>query len=192
MKYKDIKSPNDLLMFMKENFLYGYIDKNGKKHYPEDKDFNLYWYDNYSLSSFDDVINNKIGNCWDLVEFERKWFLDNGYEVNTFYEMVVLDYNNNYPTHSFLTYKDNNKYYWFEYADLANIGIHEFNSEKELIDYQITKYISFLKNEFNIKEKELSKIRLYNFLKTTEKLSAREYIDFVTSGKSIKNSVVDK
>ena len=58
MKYKDIKSPNDLLMFMKENFLYGYTDKNGKKHYPEDKDFNLYWYDNYSLSSFDDVINN--------------------------------------------------------------------------------------------------------------------------------------
>ena len=100
--------------------------------------------------------------------------------------MVILDYNNNYPTHSFLTYKDNNKYYWFEYADLANIGIHEFNSEKELIDYQITKYISFLKNEFNIKEKELSKIRLYNFLKPTEKLSAREYIDFVTSGKSIK------
>ena len=186
MKYKDIKSQNDLLMFMKENFSYGYTDKNGKKHYPEDKDFNLYWYDNYSLSSFDDVINNKIGNCWDLVEFERKWFLDNGYEVNTFYEMVILDYNNNYPTHSFLTYKDNNKYYWFEYADLANIGIHEFNSEKELIDYQITKYISFLKNEFNIKEKELSKIRLYNFLKPTEKLSAREYIDFVTSGKSIK------
>ena len=37
--------------------------------------------------------------------------MDNGYEVNTFYEMVVLDYNNNYPTHSFLTYKDNNKYY---------------------------------------------------------------------------------
>lgn len=186
MKYKDIKSPNDLLMFMKKNFLYGYTDKNGKKHYPEDKDFNLYWYDNYSLSSFDDVINNKIGNCWDLVEFERKWFLDNGYEVNTFYEMVVLDYDNSYPTHSFLIYKDNNKYYWFEYADLANIGIHEFNSEKELIDYQITKYISFLKNEFNIKEKELSKIRLYNFLKPAEKLSAREYIDFVTSGKSIK------
>lgn len=187
MKYKDIKSPNDLLMFMKKNFSYGYTDKNGKKHYPEDKDFNLYWYDNYSLSSFDDVINNKIGNCWDLVEFERKWFLDNGYEVNTFYEMVVLDYDNIYPTHSFLTYKDNNKYYWFEYADLANIGIHEFNSEKELINYQITKYISFLKNEFNIKEKELSKIRLYNFLKPVEKLSARKYIDFVTSGKSIKN-----
>ena len=61
-----------------------------------------------------------------------------------------------------------------------------FYSEKELIDYQIAKYISFLKNEFNIKEKELSKIRLYNFLKPAEKLSAREYIDFVTSGKSIK------
>ena len=125
------------------------------------------------------IIMSKYSKLWDYIKTQECDSLKLSYEEIEQISGCPID-------HSFLTYKDNNKYYWFEYADLANIGIHEFNSEKELIDYQITKYISFLKNEFNIKEKELSKIRLYNFLKPTEKLSAREYIDFVTSGKSIK------
>lgn len=31
--------------------------------------------------------------------------------------MVLLDYDNNYPTYSFLVFKDNTKWYWFENSD---------------------------------------------------------------------------
>ena len=46
-----------------------------------------------------------IGNCFDQTELERDWFTKNNYYVETYFEMVNLDYKNAYPTHSFLIYK---------------------------------------------------------------------------------------
>ena len=59
--------------------------------------------------------------------------------------MVKLDYNNNYPTHSFLIFKDkDNSWNWFENSDFENRGIHRFNSIDELLKYQYDKYLKFL------------------------------------------------
>ena len=70
----NIKTPEELLDYMKNNIQYGYLGNNGKIYHYNDFDFDKDWYQEYILENKDDVIKNKVGNCWDQVEFEREWF----------------------------------------------------------------------------------------------------------------------
>ena len=181
-KYNLIKTPEELLEFMDNNINYGYLGKNNKVYYFGDVDFDKDWYNEYILESKDDILKTGIGNCFDQTELERCWFLENDYEIKTVFVMVNLDYENNYPTHAFLCYKnkDNNGWNYFENADFDNRGIHPFTSFNELIKYQLSKYKSFL-GTFDIKEDELDKIVIKVFSKPNEHLSAKDYLDFVLS-----------
>ena len=49
---------------------YGWIDKNNNKY----NEVNNLFSDNYILQSPEQVIENKIGICWDQVELERYLF----------------------------------------------------------------------------------------------------------------------
>ena len=180
----NINKPEELLDYM-SNIKYGYLGKNGKIYYQDDSNFNKDWFNQYVLENKEEFINNQCGTCFDQVEFERDWFINNNYSVKTFYEMVLLDYDNNYPTHSFLIYKDNNKWCWFENADYNNRGIHKFDKLEELLEYQYNKYIELLKT-FNISKEEINKIIITEFLKPKDNISAKEYIEYVTDSKRIK------
>ena len=181
----EIRTPEELLNFMSNKINYGYLGKNGRVYHYDDIDFNSDWYEQYILESTDDLLNNLFGNCWDQVEFERDWFLKKGYEIKTIYEMVKLDYDNEYPTHSFLVYKDKNDYwYWFENADFDNRGIHKFNSFDELLSYQYKCYVEFLKT-FKITNKEIDKIIITEFEKPKKHISAEEYLNHVIDSKII-------
>lgn len=179
---KAIKTPEELLEFM-NSINYGYLGKDNKIYY-DDSNF----FENYKLETTEDILTNLVGNCWDQVEFERDWFLNNNYEIKTIFEMVVLDYNNDYPTHSFLVYKDNNKWCWFEHADSNNKGIHKFNTLEELLNYQYHKYVEFLQ-EYNIKEEEINKIIITEFTSPNEHITASEYLENAINSPtiSIKN-----
>ena len=180
----EIKTPEELLNFMSNNINYGYLGKNGRVYHYDDPDFNDDWEDEYILENKNDILNNLHGNCFDQVEFERDWFLSKEYEIKTLYEMVKLDYDNIYPTHSFLVYKDNDCWYWFENSDFNNRGIHKFNSFDELLKYQYNKYIEFLKT-FNITDEEIEKIIITEFDKPKEHISAEEYLNHVINSKQI-------
>lgn len=182
LEYEDIKTPEQLLEWM-QNITYGYQGKT-KLHKYGESDFNEVWFEEYLLEDPNNLIKTKVGNCWDQVELERKWFEENNYTYKTIYEMVFLDYKNKYPTHSFLVYKDNT-WNWFENADYENRGIHKFNSLEELLDYQLTKYKKFLKT-FNISEEELEKIIIKEYDKPKANFTAEEYIDHVLSAKDFK------
>ena len=179
-----IRTPEELLNFMSYNINYGYLGKNGRVYHYDDSDFNDDWFDEYVLENSNDLSKNLYGNCWDQVEFERDWFLKNGYEVKTIYEMVNLDYDNDYPSHSFLIYKDNDEWCWFENADFNNRGIHRYNSYDELLSDQYKKYLEFLKT-FNIKDDEIEKIIVTDFDKPKEHISASEYLNHVIDSKLI-------
>ena len=174
----DIKTPEQLLEFMTNNISYGYLGKNERVYHSDDLDFNLSWFNEYVLENNEDVLKNLCGTCWDQVEFERYWFLKSGYEIKTYYEMIYLDYDNNYPTHSFLIYKDGDSWCWFENSDIDNRGIQRFKTIDELLKYQQDKYISNLKN-YSISDEELKKLIIKEFDKPNEHISAGEYIDFV-------------
>ena len=158
----DVKTPEELLNFMSSKINYGYLGKNKKIYHQDDSNFDSDWYE----------------------QLERDWFLKNGYEIKTIFEMVNLDYENNYPTHSFLVYKNNDCWYWFENADFNNRGIHKFNTLEELLNYQYNKYIELLKT-FNIKDIEIEKIVLTEFDKARKHLSAEEYLEHVINAKEL-------
>ena len=180
----DIKTPEELLNFMSNNINYGYLGKNGRVYHYDDSDFDSSWYEQYILENKNDILKNLYGNCWDQVELEREWFLKNKYKIKTIYEMVKLDYDNEYPTHTFLIYTDNDYWYWFENADFNNRGIHRFDSYDELLNYQYKKYVEFLKT-FNITVDEIKKIIMTEFDKPKEHISAEEYLDYVINSKII-------
>ena len=173
-----IKNPQELLDFMSNNINYGYLGKDGRVYNYTDPDFEQEWFKEYILETNEQMLENLSGNCWDQVEFERVWFLENNYEIKTIYEMVLLDYDNDYPSHSFLTYKENNNWYWFENADFNNRGIQKFNSFEELINYQYKKYLELL-NTFNITDEEIEKIIITEFTIPKENSTAHEYLEHV-------------
>ena len=181
----NIKTPEELLDFMSHNINYGYLGKNGKVYHQGDSNFDEDWYKQYILEDKEDILENLCGNCFDQVELEREWFLNNGYEIKTIYEMVKLEYENVYPTHTFLIFKDNNSWCWFENADSNNRGIHRFNSLDELLDFQYKKYVEYLKT-FNIKDSEIEKIIMTEFDKPKENISSDEYLNHVINSKRIK------
>lgn len=183
--FNDINEPIELLDFMSKYINYGYLGSNGKIYQIDDSNFNDKWLKEYILESKDDILKTLHGNCWDQVELERYWFETNGYEVKTIYEMVKLDCNNDYPTHSFLIFKDkDNSWNWFENADFNNRGIHKFSTINELLSYQYARYIKILKT-FNISHDEIKKIILTDFKKPLSHISASDYLDFVINSEPI-------
>ena len=162
----DITTPQELLQYMNNNVEYGCIGKNNNKVYTyEDDIFPNDWVNEYYLQSPKQLLNSRYGFCFDQVELEREWFSKNNYNFKTFFLWFDKQEENNLPTHTFLSYKDGNKWYWFENSFGLYKGIHEYNNLKELIEdikakqleYAISERVATQEDYFCIKEKEYSK-----------------------------------
>ena len=133
----------DMIMNLMEDIKYGWCDTKNTIHTTFDDSFNKY----YKLQSPEETINNKIGVCWDQVELERYYFKNTKYKIKTYF--IVHYDNNTCPTHTFLVYKDNNKYYWFEHSWSRYKGIHKYNSLNKLLKDVYQKFIiSELNNNY--------------------------------------------
>lgn len=131
------------IMDLMKDIEYGWVDKNNNKHSIVDETYS----DNYILQSPNEVIKNKIGVCWDQVELERYYFKGNDWNVKTYF-LVHYD-GDKCPTHTFLTFEKNKKYYWFEHSWERFRGIHEYQSLKELLFDIRDKFIKYeLDNDF--------------------------------------------
>ena len=180
MKFDEIDSPNELLNFMNENIKYGFIGKN-KKIYtdPSSKEWDD-WYEECIVQTGKQVLESKIGTCWDQVELERLWFLNKKYDIKTIFIWFETNCENNYPTHTFLLYKKDNNWYWFEHSFFDFRGIHEFSSYEEAIDYVIKKHLNYaIKN--NVAKLEDKKIIVsYEYKKLEKSLTVDEFLEHVT------------
>jgi hypothetical protein len=77
------------------------------------------------------LLKEKLGICYDIVELERYYFSKMGYVFKTFFAYNQLHIEDN-PAHTFLVYKEDSKYYWFESAWKTSEGIHgPFRSYKD-------------------------------------------------------------
>lgn len=177
----NIKNEYELLEFMKENIRYGFLTKEGKKYFPGDDNYNEIWFEDGIVQTGDNVLKTLVGTCWEQVEFERKWFEDNNIKVRTFFFWYEIEKENNYPTHTILTYKKNNKFYWFENAFDFHRGIHEYDSIDELINDVKIKYHKCTMNMINAKNEDINLIRIYEYKKINIDMSIDEYINYVTS-----------
>lgn len=183
MQYKDINNPKELLTFMDE-IEYGFVTPDNKRIIGSGNDFDeniLSW----TLSSPKHLLETKLGHCFDQVELEREWFTNHNYPFKTYFLIFNLPYSNQGPTHTFLVYEENNKYYHFEHADGLNRGIHEFNTLKELLTTAYQNQINYAKAFLN--EEELKTLSIYEYSKPPYNIDFISYIDYLTTnGKKIK------
>ena len=154
----------EIMSFM-QNIEYGWMDKNNNKHLIVDETYS----DNYLLQSPHEVIQNKVGVCWDQVELERYYFKDSFMNIKTYF-LVHYD-KDQCPTHTFLTLKKDNKYYWFEHSWKKFRGIHEYKTLSELLLDVRDKFITYELNHKYIS----NNLMLYEYEKPKSNISSQEF-----------------
>lgn len=135
MDFELIKTPEDILEFMKKNIKYGWFDKDNKKHIGNMKSFRRL----YRTSSMDEIITHKIGTCIEQVylinlllkriNIQSKMFCTRIYEGEDFDNLEDEEH-----MHCFVLYYLNDKVYHLEHPNWERIGIYEYKTEKEAID----------------------------------------------------------
>ena len=163
------------IMDLMEDIDYGWLDKYNKKHVIVDETFSI----DYMLQSPSEIISNKVGVCWDQVELERNYFKGNDWNIKTYF--IVHYDGDRCPTHTFLTYKKNNKYYWFEHSWERFRGIHEYNSEKDLLLDVRDKFIKYeLNNQY-----ENENLVLREYKKPKYHISVQDFYNYCDDGRYI-------
>jgi len=123
--------------------LYAYMDKKGNiikpsyhkgGHEWSDGDGNIdsdesYFIEHYISKSAQEILRTKVGICGDAVEATR-FLMD---KANIQYKEYYLEQVKYHNGHSFIGYVENDNYYWFETSWRDHNGIHQFNSEKDML-----------------------------------------------------------
>lgn len=89
---------------------------------------------------------------------------------------MIYNTTDNEMSHSFLVYKDNDKYYWLENAWLKYRGIHEYDTKEDLLKDVVRKFVS------TIKDSDEKKVRLYQFVKPKVGINYDKYVKNAMSG----------
>lgn len=113
----------------------GYRDKNGNLYSGFKYDFKEVYY----LQSPKQLLESKVGCCFDQVELERELVTKLDVDCRTYF-MMYPDDNMDYA-HTFLIYKDSKKYYWLENAWVKYKGVHVYDSKDELFDDVMKKFV---------------------------------------------------
>ena len=154
---------------------YGYLDKNNTIHNNVDNEFS----DNYILQSPEQTLKNRVGVCWDQVELERILFEKENIKFDTYF--IVHYDSDKCPTHTFLIYEENNKYYWFEHSWKEFKGIHEYNTELEALKDIKEK---FIKAELNNNYDPMN-LCIYKYDKPKYGITCLEFYKHCEKGENI-------
>lgn len=165
---------NDIEYGFKDQNNHNIKDTNPKKW---DKEFNNFYY----LQTPNELLKSKCGVCWDQVELERQLFQDNNIQCETYF-IYTID-NNDLPSHTFLTYKHNHKYYWFEHSWGIHQGIHEYENKLSLLLDVKTKF----KQEHNYLSPN-SFIYIYEYQKPKYHITCEEFYQYIETQKLIKTN----
>ena len=173
---------NIILEIMDElrNIEYGFKDKNGA-NLINSESWDKNFYNFYYLLSPEELLHSKCGVCWDQVELERKLFNDANINCDTYF--IYIDDNENLPSHTFLIFQLNDKYYWFEHSWYDMKGIHEYNNIKALLNDVKNKFIDSRKNEINSNLNYETFIYKYN--KPKYHISCDEFYSYIKTQERI-------
>lgn len=162
----------DEVMDIMKSVDYGWIDKDNKKHFRVDESF----CDNYLLQSPSECLKNKIGVCWDQVELERYLLKSNQLNIKTYF-IVHYDGNKD-PSHTFLTFEKNNKFYWFEHSWKIFEGLHEYENIDKLLNDLKNKFIHYeLNNNCNF-----DNLYIYQYKKPKKHIKTTEFYKHCSNG----------
>lgn len=156
----------------KDEFGNNIIDINSKRWYDEFASF-------YYLQTSEELLKTKCGVCWDQVELERKLFMDSKINVKTFF--IYIADGDMLPSHTFLIYEDNDKYYWFEHSWRKYRGIHEYRSEQILLFDIINKF-----REEHTEVNKNSRLYLYQYQMPKAHIKCNEFYQYIETQKKIE------
>lgn len=133
----------------------------------------------YVLSKPEEVIANKVGNCYDQVELERIAFKNLGIKFNTYF-MVYYDAKKLF-THTFVVYEENEKFYWFEHAWIPYKGIHEFMSLYDLLKDINDKFQKYNK----LRNMDVDYLCIYKYKKPKYHISLKDFYKHCENGENV-------
>ena len=142
MKIEEIKTPNDILEFMKSNIKYGWLDINNEEHIGNMNNFRRL----YKTSSIEETLKHGIGTCieqvnlmhtlLDKLKIPNKMFCTRIYEGEDFNNLDEEEH-----MHCFILYYLDGQVHQIEHPNWERVGIYHFNSEeaaiKEINDYYV-------------------------------------------------------
>lgn len=179
MKFDEIKTPNDLIKYMSNNIKYGFVTFDNQKFYdPASDEWNDYWYNSGIVQDGEALLKTNCGTCWDQVELERKWFFENNYKFKTYYMFFEIE-DKPLPTHTFLVYEMNNKYYWFENSFEKYRGIHKYNSIDELLHDVLEKQFDYAYKNRGACIEDKDQMRVFEYSKPEKNIKVSEYLQFM-------------
>jgi hypothetical protein len=167
-------------IFMKYDFLislqecldgikHGYCDIYGNKYIT----FHDKFKEEYCLQRPEEVLENKMGINFDLVELERDILSTRDVDLRTYLMMSSNKDEDN--SHAFLVYKDDKYYYWYEYSWLKYRGIHRYNNKENLFRDILNKYSKVINCE-------VEDIKLYMYDKPRYGINYNKFIRHVLAG----------
>lgn len=157
---------------------YGWYDKVGRLHESlKEGNFSK----NYRMQYIDEVKKHKCSICWDLCEVERDFFENTDYPFMTVF--AVLKKYKKKPCHTFLVFKNNDKFYWFEASWEKKKGVREYDTLEELFDDIREDFDEFTRGKvFDKKD-----IEFYKYRKPRERIGCNGfYIHCMYFGKKIR------
>ena len=189
MDYKMIFTENNLInidkffTYMQNKFEYGWLDKDGNKHY------GINDAQSYSLQSPSELLKSHLGICWDMTELYRCFFENmTSLKYETYY--LFYDDNKGCPSHSILVFYDNNKVYWFEpmfnNKNCFYSGIHEYdNIIKLLEDFKNIFTKNAVINGLIPFDYNLSNIQIYKYNTPQEHINGYEMRNHINNSEVI-------
>lgn len=157
-----------------EDIKLGYRDKLGNLYSGFRYDFK----DIYYLQNPKQLLESKVGTCFDQVELERELVTRLDVDCRTYFIMYPddkMDY-----AHTFLIYKDSKKYYWIENSWFKYKGLHVYDTKEDLFDDILDKFVN------TIPDGELKKVKMYMYDKPRFGINYTKFLSHCINGKSIK------
>ena len=156
------------------NIKVGYKCKDGSFRIKIDEHFS----DIYRLQSANDLLESHIGLCFDQVELERKLFSTMKVSFRTYF--LLYDDKKLNKAHTFLVYKDKDKYYWFEHAWTLYKGVHAYSSKEKLLKDVMGHFIETIPNG------NMNLVHIYQYDKPRSGISFNRFLSNAINGKSVK------
>lgn len=164
---------------MDMNTKYGFVDNDGTIYTGNDLEFQIACRTKWRLSSPEHLLEVGYGHCWDQVELERDWFYKHGYQFKTLFICFELPYDNSYSTHTYLVYKENDKWHYFEHSDFNNRGIHTFDILEDAIAFQRKKHIESNQKRNPVGKYEVECLHIYEYDNCKYGFTMKEFMDYV-------------
>lgn len=142
MEIDEIRTPEDILDFMKEHIQYGWLDIDGHRHIGDMKDFRR----KYLTRTVDECLKLGLGTCIDQVAIMNELFNRIGIPHKMYCCRIFEpdDYGNleeDEHMHCFLLYEEHGRTYQLEHPNLTRIGVHEYESKEEAIQFLTNYYL---------------------------------------------------